>query len=433
MTQRDGVLIRGGRVVDQRIDERADVLVLGGVVQAVGDGLDVPRGVQVVQADNCVVCPGLVDLHTHLREPGREDAETVASGARAAALGGYTAVVAMPNTNPPIDSAQMVREVLELGKQSCVQVAVAGTITKGRRGESLAPLYEMAEAGAVMFTDDGNGVQDAGLMRLAMEYAGPLGVPLAEHCEDESLARGGQVHEGAVSSRLGLPGQPAEAEEAMVARDIALSRLTGAKLHLMHLSTAGSVALLGHAKADGLPVSAEATPHHLCLTDEHLARFDPLYKVKPPLRPAAHVQAVREALAAGVIDAVATDHAPHGIQDKEVAFEEAAFGMTGLESALSVVLTELVLSGRMPLREALSRMSWQPAAIASLAGQGRPVAPGEPGNLCVFDPEEVFVLDSAHLGSKSRNSPFLGRKLQGRVRHTLVGGRLVVKDGEVLQ
>jgi len=417
------LVIRGGEVVDATGRRRADVLVRDGVVVEVGQGLDARR---VLDADGCVVAPGLVDLHTHLREPGREEAETVETGARAAALGGYTAVVAMPNTEPAIDSAGVVRQVLEAGARSCCDVRVAGAITVDRAGTRLAPMAEMAELGVRIFTDDGRGVQDARLMRRALEYASALGVVLAQHCEDEALAAGGHMHEGEWSSRLGIPGIPSEAEELMVMRDIALARLTGARVHFQHLSTAGSVAMVGAAKAQGLPITAEATPHHFTLTAAEVASYDPVFKVNPPLRTPADVAAVREGLAAGVFDAIATDHAPHAQEAKEAPFDEAPPGMLGLETALSLALTELDL----PIEQVLALCSWQPARVAGLNGQhGGPVTEGFPANLCVIDTAATWVVEPERLASRSRNTPYGGRKLTGRVRHTLLRGEPVVADG----
>jgi len=423
------VAVRGGTVVDAGGSRRADVVVDGDRVAAVGPDLEVPAGAVVLDAGGCLVAPGLVDLHAHLREPGAEESETVETGSRAAALGGYTAVVAMPNTDPPVDSAAVVRHVQRLGAAALCQVAVAGAITVGRAGRQLAPLAELAGAGVRLFTDDGAGVQDARLMRRAMEYATALGVTLAQHCEDGALAAGAAMHEGEWSSRLGLPGMPAEAEELMVARDLALARLTGARLHLLHLSTAGSVDLVARAKAAGqVAVTAEVAPHHLVLTDAAVASYDAVFKVNPPLRPAADVAALRAALAAGVVDAVATDHAPHPPEAKELPFEQAPPGMLGLETALAVCLTELDL----PAERVLALLSWQPAAIAGLAGpggHGGPVAPGGPAHLCVVDPAEAWVVDARALASRSRNSPWAGRRLTGRVRHTLYRGEPVVVDG----
>jgi dihydroorotase len=426
MTDRT-VLIRGGTVVDATGSRPADVLVVGGHVQAVEEGLDTPAGATVLDAGGCLVAPGLVDLHTHLREPGREEAETVETGARAAALGGYTAVVAMPNTEPAIDSAAAVREVLSLGLAATCDVRVAGAITKGRLGRELAPLGEMADLGVRLFTDDGSGVQDARLMRRALEYASALGVVLGQHCEDSVLAAGGHMHEGEWSSRLGIPGMPAEAEEVMVGRDIALARLTGGRVHFLHLSTAGSVAAVRAAKAEGLAVTAEAAPHHFSLTDAVVASYDTVFKVNPPLRPPSDVEAVKAGLADGTIDAIATDHAPHAPEDKDVPFDQARPGMLGLETALALALTGL----EMPVERVVALLSWQPARIAGLEpSHGGPVVDGRPANLCVIDPAATWVVDPDALASRSRNTPYGGRKLTGRVRHTLLRGEPVVIDGQ---
>jgi dihydroorotase len=422
------LLIRGGTVVDAHGSRRADVVVRDGTVVAVGTEIeDRPQGATVLDAGGAVVAPGLVDLHTHLREPGREDAETVATGARAAALGGYSAVVAMPNTDPAVDSAAVVRQVLDLGASSCCDVRVAAAITVGRRGEQLTPMAELAALGVRMFTDDGTGVQDPLLMRRALEYASALGVTIAEHCEDAALAAGGHMHEGEWSARLGVPGQPAAAEELMVQRDLALCRLTGSPVHLLHLSTEGSVALVRQAKASGLKVTAEAAPHHFTLTDSAVASYDAVFKVNPPLRTPADVAAVKAGLADGTLDAIATDHAPHTAESKEAPFDQAPPGMIGLETALGLALTELDL----PLERILALMSWQPARIAGVAGtHGGPIVSGAAANLCVIDPDERWVVDPARSASRSRNTPFAGRMLRGRVRHTVVGGDPVVVDGQ---
>jgi dihydroorotase len=420
------LILRGGTVVDAIGSRRADVRVADGRVVEVGEGLDA-SGAEVLDAEGAIVGPGLVDVHAHLRQPGREEAETVESGSRCAALGGYTAVVAMPNTTPAIDSAAVVREVLELGRSAPCDVYASGAITVGRAGELLAPMAEMAALGVRLFTDDGAGVQDEGLMRRAMEYARDLDVTLAQHCEVEALASGGHMHEGAWSSRLGIPGIPAEAEELMVARDLMLARLTGARVHMQHLSTAGSLALVAAARAEGVQVTAEATTHHFTLTDACCAGFDPVFKVNPPLRPEADVAAVRAALADGTVDAIATDHAPHTQEDKERPFEQAPPGMLGLETALALAITELDL----PAEVMLARMSWAPAAIAGIADRhGRPVAVGEPANLCVFDPAETWVVDPTVTASRSRNNPYAGRAVRGRVRHTLLAGEPVVRYSE---
>jgi dihydroorotase len=418
------IVIRGGEVVDATGSRRADVLVEDGRIAAVGTDLSADV---TLDAGGCVVAPGLVDLHTHLRQPGKEEAETVETGARAAVLGGFTAVLAMPNTTPAIDSAGVAREVLELGRDACCDVHTAGAITVGRAGTQLAPMAELAALGVRFFTDDGTGVQDGRLMRRALEYARGLGVTLAQHCEDDVLAAGGAMNEGAVSARLGLPGQPAEAEEVMVMRDIALARLTGGRVHFQHLSTRRSVALVAAAKAEGLAVTCEATPHHLALTDERCESYDPVFKVNPPLRTAEDVAAVRAGLADGTIDCIATDHAPHAPETKEQPFDEAPPGMLGLETALAVALTHLDV----PLAEILALLSWRPAAIIGLADtHGGPITAGRPANLCVIDPAATWTVEPERLASRSRNTPYAGMTLTGRVRHTVVGGEAVVIDTE---
>lgn len=409
---------------------RADVLVVGDRVREIAEGLEVPAGARVIDASGCVVAPGLVDLHCHLREPGFEDAETVASGARAAALGGYTALVAMPNTEPAIDSAEMVGAVRELAGGACAEVVVAGAITLGRGGSRLAPLAELAGAGVRICTDDGAGVQDAELMRRALQYARPLGIVLAEHCEEASLAAGGLMHEGQWSERLGIQGMPAEAEEVMAARDIALARASGARLHLLHVSTAGTASMLAAARAAGVAVSGEVTPHHLTLTDAALAGFDPLFRVNPPLRSRSDVDALRAALLAGEIDAVATDHAPHPPETKERPLDEAPPGMIGLETALAVLVTEL---GVDVLELVLAAMSRRPAAIAGISGHQGELAPGRRANVVVVDPVAEWTVEPDRLASKSRNTPFAGWRLRGRVRHTLFEGEQVVRDAEALR
>ncbi|HZA00276.1 MAG TPA: dihydroorotase [Acidimicrobiales bacterium] len=423
------VVIRGGRVVDATGERRADVAVEDGRIAAVAEGSDLAADV-VLDAGGCVVAPGLVDLHTHLRQPGREEAETIETGARAAALGGFTCVLAMPNTDPPVDSAGMAREVLELGRGACCDVRTSAAITVGRQGSRLTPMAELAALGVRVFTDDGTGVQDGRLMRRALEYARGLGVTLAQHCEDQGLSGDGAMHEGAVSARLGIPGQPAEAEELMVLRDIALARLTGGRVHLQHLSTRRSLALVAAAKAEGLPVTCEATPHHLTLTDGCCAGYDPVFKVNPPLRTDDDMAAVRRGLADGTVDAIATDHAPHAPEAKELPFAEAAPGMLGLETALPLALTHLDL----PIAAVLALLSWRPAALlGAVDAHGGPIEPGRPATLCVIDPAATWTVDPAALASRSRNTPYAGMTLTGRVRHTLLAGEPVVIDGEAMR
>ena len=424
------VVIKGGRVIDGSGDRIADVAISRGTIEEVGPDLDT-TGARVLDASGCVVSPGFVDLHAHLREPGREEAETIETGTRAAVLGGYTAVVAMPNTDPTIDSVAVVAWITE--QEALCHVACSAAITVGRKGEALAPMAELVEAGVRIFTDDGNGVQDDRLMRRAMEYATGLssGVTLAQHCEIESLAAGGHMHEGEWSSRLGIPGIPAAAEELMVQRDLALARLTGATVHFQHLSTATAVDLVRQAKAAGLAVTAEATTHHFTLTHAEVASYDPVFKVNPPLRTDADVAAVRIGLADGTIDAIATDHAPHTADAKEAPFDQAPPGMLGLETALALAITELVDGVGMALVDVLALLSWRPAAIAGLAPwHGGLVAVGESANLAVVDPAARWTVDPAAGASRSRNTPYAGRTLTGKVRHTLVDGEAVVIDGQ---
>ena len=420
--------IRGGSVLIDGSTQttRADVLIVDGRVVAVGGSVEVPHGGEVLDASDCVVGPGLVDLHAHLREPGNEAAETIETGSRAAALGGYTAVVAMPNTTPAIDCAAVVEQVLRLGRRTGLcEVLVAGAITVGRAGEQLAPMAEMADLGVRLFTDDGAGVQNNRLMRRALEYASALGITLAQHCEDSALAEGGVMHEGEWSARLGLPGQPSEAEELMVARDIALSRRTGAPVHFLHMSTAGSVELIRRAKAEGLRVTAEAAPHHFTLTDASLCGYDTVFKVHPPLRAASDVAAVKIGLADGTIDAIATDHAPHTPETKEQSMLDAPPGMLGLQTALSLALTELQL----PMDRIFSLLSSGPARIARADDRHGHVAVGRAANLCVVDPNAVWTVDPSRLASKARNTPYAGRTLRGVVRHTVFNGVATVADG----
>jgi dihydroorotase len=422
-------LLRGGRVIDETGERPADVLLDGDRIVAVGTDLS---GDEVLDVGGCVVAPGFVDLHSHLRQPGQEEAETIETGARAAAVGGYTCILAMPNTIPAVDHAGVVREVLELGRKAPCDVHTSGAITVGRQGEQLAPLAEMADLGVRLFTDDGAGVADVRLMRRALEYAGGLRsggrpVVLAQHCEDPVLSAGGHMHEGAWSSRLGIPGQPAEAEEVMVLRDIALARLTGARVHFQHLSTARSLAMVADAKAAGLPVTCEATPHHFTLTHEACASYDPVFKVNPPLRTDDDVAAVRAGLADGTVDCIATDHAPHTQEAKEAPFDQAPPGMVGLETAFGLAVTELGL----PLAEVLGLLSWRPARLLGIEDEhGGPVEAGRPANVVVVDPDARWVVDPARLASRSRNTPYAGRELQGRVRHTFLWGEPVVLDGE---
>ncbi len=424
----DALVLRGGRVLDATGERTADVLIADGTIVAVEPGL---RGDRELDAGGCVVTPGLVDLHVHLREPGHEEAETIETGARAAACGGFTAIVAMPNTEPPQDDPAVVAAVLAAGARSTCDVHAAGCITRARAGAELAPMGELHALGVRLFTDDGACVDSAAVMRRALEYAGSLpGAVVAQHAEDAALCDGGHMHEGEWSSRLGIPGRPAVAEASVVARDCLLAELTGTRVHFLHVSTAAAVARIRDAKAAGLPVTAEAAPHHFTLTDAACATFDPAFKVHPPLRADTDVAAIHAGLADGTIDAIATDHAPHAPETKERPFEEAPPGMLGLETAVALTLTELVTPGVLTLADALARLSWAPAAIAGLDDHGGPVTPGRPAHLCVLDPAATWTVDPTRLASRARNTPYAGRTLTGQVRHTILAGEPVVVDGE---
>jgi len=420
------VLLQGGRVIDpaRGVDQVADVLIQDGKIAATGTGLGTPDGAEVRAVSGLVVAPGLVDVHVHLREPGNEDEETVASGARAAAAGGFTAVCAMPNTDPVTDNQAAVGFIVRQSvRAGLARVYPIGAVSVGQKGEQLAEFGEMVGAGAVAVSDDGKPVVSGHLMRTALEYARTFGIPVADHCEEPTLAAGGAMHEGLVSARLGLKGIPAAAEEIMVARDILLAELTGGHVHLCHMSTRGSVELIRRAKERGLAVTAEVTPHHLTLTDAACERYDTHAKMNPPLRERADVDALRGALKEGVIDCVASDHAPHAYDEKEAAFDDAPFGIIGLETGFAVLHTELVRHGILTLPELIARMSTTPARLFHLPGGT--LAPGSPGDVCVLDVRTPWVVRAAELHSKSRNSPFTGREVVGRAAVTLVAGRVV--------
>ena len=419
------VVIKGGTIVNPDGQSRVDVRIENGKVVEVGANLS--ADVQL-DASGCIVSSGFIDLHAHLREPGKEEAETIETGSRAGALGGYTALVAMPNTDPPQDSIAVIDFVREQGKRAgLVDVVPSGCITLGRLGETLAPMAELAQAGVTLFTDDGVGVQDASLMRRALEYAKGLGVTLAQHCEVAELTKGAVMNECQCCTDLGLPGWPSIAEELMVFRDIELVRITGASMHFLHLSTARSVELVRAAKRDGLPITAEVTPHHLSLTQELLSSYDSVYKVNPPLRSAEDIRALKVGLLDGTIDAIATDHAPHPRRDKEMSLDMAPPGMLGLETALGVVMAY----GDLEIKDVVSLLSWNPARIAKIdADHGRPIAVGESANICVFDPDLAWSVDIERLASKSINTPYVGRTLRGRVRHTIFKGTPTVIDGQ---
>src|SRR5450755_61301 len=423
--------LRGGRVLDPRrsFDAEADVLLKDGVVAEVAPGIaaGVAASVRVIDVRGQWVMPGLIDLHTHLREPGQEYKEDIATGTRAAAAGGFTAVCAMPNTTPPNDSRAVTQLIRERAREAgVVRVYPVGAITKGLAGETLAEMGELKEAGCVAVSDDGRPVMNAELMRRAMEYARTFDLTIVQHCEDLTLSAGGAMNEGAVATRAGIRAQPVSAESAMVARDIELCALPGARSHVAHVSSADSVRLIREAKRRGLPVSCEVTPHHLTLTDEACARYDTAAKCNPPLRAAADVEALRGALADGTIDAVATDHAPHSAVEKEVEFEQAAFGMIGLETAVPLVL-ELVRAGTLSPADFVTRLSAGPARVFGLPGGS--LVDGAPADITVVDPDAAWICESQTLRSRSHNSPFFGRPLRGRAALTIVGG-CIVYSGE---
>ena len=426
------ILFRDVRVVDPAAgrDEVLDVRVEDESIAEMGNGL-AASGATEVQGGGLVMAPGLVDLHAHLREPGFEHKETVESGTRAAAAGGYTAVCAMPNTDPVADNVAVIAEVSNLAdKAGLCDVYPAGSLTRGLEGEALTDMAEMVAAGVRLFTDDGRSVQSSRVMRLALEYAKTFDVVICQHAQDDLLSEGWQMHEGAFSALLGLAGYQAEAEEIIVGRDIALARLTGGRLHLTHLSAWQSVEQVRAGKRSRVRLTADVTPHHLAFTDEDLVTYDTSLKVNPPLRSADHRDALRAALAEGVIDAVATDHAPHAPEEKEQEFDLAPPGTTGLETALSAVLTHLVEPGLIDLPAAVQRLSTAPAGILGLSDQGGPLEPGGPANLVVFDPQGEWTVGERTFSSMARNSAFHGRPLRGRVLYTLLRGTATVWEGE---
>ncbi|HEU6453000.1 MAG TPA: dihydroorotase [Gemmatimonadaceae bacterium] len=422
------ILLSGGRVIDPSVgrDETADVLLRGGKVEAIGRSLGTPDGAEVIDCSGFFVTPGFIDVHCHLREPGREDVETVATGACAAAAGGFTAVCAMPNTEPVTDNQAAVGFIIRQGlRAEAARVYPIGAISVGQRGEALAEFGEMVGAGAVAVSDDGKPVVSAHLMRTALEYAQAFDIPVIDHCEEPTLARGGSMNEGMMSARLGLRGIPSEAEEIMVIRDILLARRTGGHVHLAHMSTAGSVELIRWGKERGINVTAEVTPHHLTLTEAAVGDYDTSAKMNPPLRTEADVEALREALRDGTIDLVATDHAPHHYDAKEREFADAPFGIVGLETALALVVTELVEKGIIDFPTLVDRMSTRPARLFHL--DGGTLAEGSVADVTVFDPAREWVVDPARFLSKGRNTPYAGDRVRGRAVYTIVGGRVVFR------
>ena len=420
------ILLRGGRVVDpsQNIDRVADVLLLDGKIEAVGPSLGSPDDAQVIDTTGRVIAPGLIDLHVHFREPGQEDLETVATGAMAAVAGGFTSVCAMPNTDPVTDNQAAIGFIVRQAQRAAkARVFPIGAITLGQKGEKLAEFGEMVGAGAVAVSDDGKPVVSSHMMRTALEYARTFGIPVADHCEEPTLSAGGVMHEGIVSTRLGLKGIPAAAEEIMVARDVILAELTGGHVHLCHMSTRGSVELIRRAKEKGLRVTAEATPHHFSLTHERCEGYDTNAKMNPPLREAEDREAIRQGLKDGTLDVISTDHAPHHYDAKEREFDDAPNGIIGLETSLGLAMTELVHTGLLTLPQLIARMSTDAAKIFHL--QGGSLRKGSVADVVIIDPDRVWTVAPEESFSKSRNTPFAGTRLKGRAVCTIVRGTVV--------
>ena len=422
------ILLKGGRLLDpsQHLDAKGDLLLVDGKIARAGGTIDGGEDAQVIDCADAIVSPGFVDVHCHLREPGREDVETIATGARAAAAGGFTAICAMPNTEPVTDNQAavgfIIRQAMRAGG---ARVYPIGAISVGQKGESLAEFGEMVGAGAVAVSDDGKPVVSAQLMRTALEYAQAFNIPVIDHCEEPTLAHGGSMNEGFLSARLGLRGIPSEAEEIMVIRDILLARRTGGHVHLAHMSTKGSVELIRWGKERGIRVTAEVTPHHLTLTEDAVDGYDTHAKMNPPLRTQADVDALRDALRDGTIDVIATDHAPHHYDAKEREFADAPFGIVGLETALALVVTELVDGGVIDFATLVDRMATRPARLFGLPGGS--LRAGGVADVTVFDPKLEWIVDPAAFLSKGRNTPYAGRKLRGRTLATIVGGRLAYR------
>jgi len=409
-------LLKNGRLIDpaSRRDEETDIHIVDGKIVRIGKGLSVPMA-QVIELKGKIVAPGFIDMHVHLREPGFEYKETILTGCTAAAAGGFTAVCCMPNTNPPIDDesvVRLIREKARIAMNGLVDVYPVAAVTKDRKGEHLAPLAELAAAGAVAFSDDGDPVYDAEIMRRALEYASMYNRPVIQHAQDKPMTKGGAMNEGFTATRLGIPGMPPVAEDAMVARDIQIARYTRARYHIAHMSTAGATAMVRAAKAEGLSVTCEVTPHHIALTDEAVGGFDTNTKMNPPLRTKEDVEALKKGLKDGTIDVIATDHAPHSFDEKQVEYQSAPFGIVGLETALGLVVTELVNAGVLTLSQMIEKMSTNPRRILNLPEIK--IAEGEQANLTMFDPSAEWIVDTQTFKSKSKNSPFGGRKLTGR-------------------
>jgi dihydroorotase len=426
------LLIRGGHIIEpsKGLDLIGDLLILDGRVAHL-EGEVPPSGCPVLQAQGLVVCPGFIDLHCHLRQPGFEDKETIATGTRAAARGGFTTICCMPNTEPPIDSQAVARYIVNVAQaEGVVRVLPIGCITKGRRGEELCEMAELAAAGVVGFSDDGSPVMDSRLMRHALEYSLAFGLPIIDHCEDLSLTQGGVMNEGVMSTKSGLKGIPCAAEEAIVARDLALAEITAARVHIAHVSTAGSVALIRQAKRRGIRVTAEVTPHHLTLTEERVLSpipYDTNAKVNPPLRTKQDIEALLMGLREGAIDAIATDHSPHAAQDKLCEFDKAAFGISGFETALGSLLSTLVHPGKIELMALISKLTIEPARILRRGELGT-FEKGACGDVTIFDPDAEWVVNPQNFASKGKNTPLAGERLRGKVMAAVVAGEIVYRE-----
>lgn len=419
------LVIAGGRVIDPetKTDRIADVFIRDGVIKRVEKARGKIKAKEIIDAKGKMVVPGLIDMHTHLREPGREDEETIYTGSCAAVAGGFTSICCMPNTQPPIDNQETVKFVYQKAKEAKCKVYCIGCITKGQKGEELTEINDLVQAGAVAISDDGNPVSNSQVFRNALEYSRMFDLPVISHCEDLSLSANGVMHEGFVSTNLGMCGIPAVAEETMVARDIALAEFTKAEIHIAHVSTEGSVDLIRQGKKRGVKVTCEATPHHFTLTDEIIKTFDTNAKVNPPLRTKRDVEAIKRGLKDGTIDCIATDHAPHSIEEKEVEFDFAPPGLVGLETALGLVITELINKRVLSWTQAIAKLTTNPARVLNLGG-GR-IKRNSPGDITIIDPKASWVVDPSKFQSKSKNSPFGGRKLQGKVCCTIVDGKVM--------
>jgi dihydroorotase len=422
------LLIKNGRVIDpsSRTDETLDILIENGKIKAISPRIDLKEA-EIIDASRLVVAPGFIDMHVHLREPGEEHKEDIATGSLAAARGGFTSICCMPNTRPPNDNSGITEYIIaEARKRAVVNIYPVAAITRGLAGEELTDMADLSQAGAIAFSDDGQPVANSLVMRRALEYSLLLDKLIIDHCEDKNLSMGGVMHEGEISLRLGLSGMPAAAEEIMIARDIILAQLTRARLHVAHLSTKGGIELVRLAKKKGIPVTAEVTPHHLILSDENLVNYNPNFKVNPPLRSAEHRQALLEGLKDGTIDVIATDHAPHTPEEKDVEFDLAPFGLIGLETAVSLMLDRFVHKNIISLERLIDLMSCRPAQLLGLKNKGR-IAPGADADLTILNLRQEVVIDVERFASKSRNCPFHGWKLKGAVAFTIVGGKIVYR------